>query len=66
MHWNYTKFFIGKDGKVVARFDPAVTPDSVEMQAAVIEILDGRYKAPGTGDEKPAGRRGGGGMGAAN
>ncbi len=66
VHWNYTKFFIGKDGKVVARFDPAVTPDSVEMQAAVIEILDGRYKAPGTGDEKSTGRRGGGGMGAAN
>ncbi len=59
VHWNYTKFFIGKDGKVVARFDPAVAPDSVEMQAAVIEILDGRYKAPGAGDEKPSGRRGG-------
>ncbi len=65
VHWNYTKFFIGKDGKVVARFDPTVAPDSVEMQAAVIEILEDRYKAPGTGDDKPTGRRGGG-MGAAN
>ena len=60
VHWNYTKFFIDKDGKVVARFEPGVTPDSVEMQAAVVEILEGRYKAPGSGDEKPAGRRGGG------
>ncbi len=64
VHWNYTKFFIDKDGKVVARFEPTVTPDSAEMQAAVVEILEGRYKTPGTGDDKPAGKRGG--MGAAN
>ena len=61
VHWNYTKFFIDKAGKVVARFDPAVTPDSVEMQAAVLAILAGTYKAPGTGDAAPSGRRGGGG-----
>ena len=62
VHWNYTKFFIDKNGKVVARFDPAVAPDSIEMQAAIPEILAGTYKAPGTGDAAPSGRRGGGGM----
>jgi len=61
VHWNYTKFFIDKNGKPVARFDPAVAPDSIEMQAAVPEILAGTYKAPGTGDAAPTGRRGGGG-----
>jgi glutathione peroxidase len=63
VHWNFTKFFIDKNGKVVARFDPAVAPDSIEMQAAIPEILAGTYKAPGTGDAAPSGRRGGG-MGA--
>ena len=24
--WNFTKFLIGKDGKVLARFEPQVTP----------------------------------------
>src|SRR5579863_8952429 len=33
--WNFTKFLIDRNGKVVQRFEPAVTPDSKEMVAAI-------------------------------
>src|ERR1700753_403496 len=26
--WNFTKFLVGRDGKVIKRFEPDVTPDS--------------------------------------
>ena len=29
--WNFTKFLIGRDGKVIARFGPAVKPMSSEL-----------------------------------
>ena len=29
--WNFDKFLVNKDGKVVARFDPPVKPDSAEI-----------------------------------
>ncbi len=38
--WNFTKFLIGHDGKVVARFEPDVTPDSPEMEKAVEAALE--------------------------
>ena len=28
--WNFTKFLIGRDGKVLARFGPTVTPEAIE------------------------------------
>src|SRR5579862_3573582 len=28
--WNFTKFLVARDGKILARFEPAVTPDSPE------------------------------------
>ncbi len=37
--WNFTKFLIGKDGKVIARFEPAVTPDSAEVTGAIDKAL---------------------------
>ncbi|HUQ93491.1 MAG TPA: glutathione peroxidase [Bryobacteraceae bacterium] len=37
--WNFTKFLIGKNGKVIARFEPGVTPDSAELTAAVEKAL---------------------------
>jgi glutathione peroxidase len=37
--WNFTKFLIGKDGKVVARFEPDVTPESPEMEKAIESAL---------------------------
>ncbi|MGL4465096.1 MAG: glutathione peroxidase [Planctomycetia bacterium] len=33
--WNFEKFLIGRDGKVVARFAPRVDPDSAEVMKAV-------------------------------
>ncbi len=37
--WNFTKFLIGRDGSIVARFEPAVTPDSPEVTAAIEKAL---------------------------
>jgi len=33
--WNFEKFLIGKDGSVVARFAPAVTPDDPNLVATI-------------------------------
>jgi glutathione peroxidase len=37
--WNFTKFLIDRSGKVVQRFEPAVTPDSKEVTAAIEKQL---------------------------
>ncbi len=37
--WNFTKFLVGKDGKVIERFEPSVKPDSPELAAAVEKAL---------------------------
>ncbi|MDD5139856.1 MAG: glutathione peroxidase [Verrucomicrobiales bacterium] len=37
--WNFTKFLIGKDGKILNRFDSKVTPDSPEATAAIEAAL---------------------------
>jgi glutathione peroxidase len=39
VQWNFTKFLVGKDGKVVARFESAVTPESGEVVSAVEKAL---------------------------
>jgi glutathione peroxidase len=44
VHWNYTKFVVDKNGKVIARLSPDVTPDSAEMLSTLTQILDGSYK----------------------
>jgi glutathione peroxidase len=33
--WNFEKFVIGRDGSVVARFAPAVTPDDPQLRAVI-------------------------------
>ncbi len=35
IRWNFEKFLIGRDGKVVARFSPQTEPDSAEVVAAI-------------------------------
>ncbi len=35
--WNFTKFLIGRDGKVVKRFEP--TAKKAEIEAAVVSVL---------------------------
>jgi glutathione peroxidase len=37
--WNFTKFLVDRNGKVVERFEPAVTPDSQEVKAAIEKQL---------------------------
>jgi glutathione peroxidase len=37
--WNFEKFLIGKDGKVVDRFAPNVTPDDPMVQASIDKAL---------------------------
>ena len=37
--WNFTKFLVDKNGKVVARFEPKVTPDSAEVTSAIEKAL---------------------------
>ena len=39
IHWNFTKFLIGRDGKIAARFDSKVKPDSPEMTQAIETAL---------------------------
>ncbi|MGC4005319.1 MAG: hypothetical protein QM811_20230 [Pirellulales bacterium] len=33
--WNFTKFLIGRDGKIVERFEPKVAPEDKELVTAV-------------------------------
>ncbi|MGW2718308.1 glutathione peroxidase [Streptomyces sp. NPDC001492] len=35
IRWNFEKFLIGRDGKVVARFSPRTEPEAAEVVAAV-------------------------------
>lgn len=37
--WNFTKFLIGPDGRVITRFEPEITPDSPEVTSAIEEAL---------------------------
>jgi glutathione peroxidase len=41
IRWNFTKFLAGRDGKVVQRFEPDVTPDSPELAASIEKALHG-------------------------
>jgi glutathione peroxidase len=40
IRWNFEKFLIGKDGRVVARFSPQTEPESAQIVAAVEKALD--------------------------
>jgi glutathione peroxidase len=37
--WNFTKFLVGPDGNVIARFDSKITPDSPEVTGAIEKAL---------------------------
>ncbi len=41
IRWNFTKFLADRDGKIVQRFEPDVTPDSPELAVAVENALHG-------------------------
>ena len=37
--WNFTKFLVDRNGKVVARFEPDVTPDSPQITAEIAKLI---------------------------
>lgn len=37
--WNFEKFLIGRDGKVIARFAPRTAPDAADLRDAVRKAL---------------------------
>jgi glutathione peroxidase len=37
--WNFHKYLVGRDGRVVGGFESAITPDSKELRAAVEKAL---------------------------
>ena len=37
--WNFTKFLVDREGNVVQRFEPAVTPDSKEVTGAIEKLV---------------------------
>ena len=39
IRWNFEKFLVGRDGNVVARFNPTVAPDAPEVMAAIESAL---------------------------
>ena len=39
IQWNFTKFLIGRDGAILARFEPAVTPEDPSLVKAVENAL---------------------------
>lgn len=41
IEWNFAKFVIGRDGKVVSRFGPRVAPDNAEL----VKAIDGALAA---------------------
>jgi glutathione peroxidase len=40
--WNFGKFLIGADGKILARFDSRVSPESADLISAVEKALAGK------------------------
>jgi len=39
IQWNFTKFLVDRNGKVIARFESAVTPQSPEITSAIEKAL---------------------------
>ncbi len=39
IRWNFTKFVVGRDGKIVNRFDSKVKPDSAEVTTSIETAL---------------------------
>ena len=57
VHWSFTKFIVDRTGKVVARFEPHVPPNSPDLQVTLEDVLAGKFKPPqkGEGDDKKKG-----------
>ncbi len=44
--WNFGKFLIGRDGRILRRFEPAVKPDAPEVIEAIEAALAAKPPAP--------------------
>ena len=42
--WNFNKFLIGRDGKILKRFESKATPDSADVTQAIEEALAAKSK----------------------
>jgi glutathione peroxidase len=42
IQWNFTKFIFDRNGKPVARFEPAITPDSPQVITAIESALNNK------------------------
>jgi len=38
--WNFNKFLVGKDGSVIARFEPRTKPDAEEVVETIEKALE--------------------------
>jgi glutathione peroxidase len=45
IQWNFTKFLVGADGRILARFEPDVTPDAPQVIAAIESALASSSRA---------------------
>jgi glutathione peroxidase len=41
VQWNFEKFLVSGEGKIVARFRPQTTPDDPKVRSAIESLLDG-------------------------
>jgi glutathione peroxidase len=39
IEWNFTKFLVDRNGKVIARFEPAIEPESSDVTGAIEKAL---------------------------
>lgn len=39
IRWNFTKFLVGRDGKILKRFEPKTTPETPEVIRAIEDAL---------------------------
>ncbi len=42
IQWNFTKFLVSRDGGILARFEPDVTPDAAQVTSAIEKALAAR------------------------
>jgi glutathione peroxidase len=38
--WNFNKFLVGRDGRIIGRFEPAVKPESADVTQAIEKALE--------------------------
>lgn len=54
IQWNFTKFLVGRDGKVLGRFEPKVKPDDPQVVSAIEKALAEKLPAATDKPVKPA------------